>query len=101
MLKKFVFILLSCMLFLSVYGVSHAVRSAQVTRARMQCFSSATMSKNLQSVFAEKQRFVGDSVGGAQIQIWASSNGKTWSLLYKTPQNISCLVDHGSNAVFL
>ena len=101
MLKKLAFVLLSGVLFLSVYGASHAVRSAQMVIPPMRCFTSATATKGLNDLFKEERLFTALSTTGMQVQIWASPRGKTWTLLYRTPSDVSCLVDYGTNAVFL
>ena len=79
-----------------IAGFSVASLEAAADELRA-CGSRADILKNLSGEFDEQPVAIGLSEAGALIEVLASADGATWTLLLSLPSGVSCLVAAGQN----
>jgi TRAP-type mannitol/chloroaromatic compound transport system permease large subunit len=68
---------------------------AGVAAAENLCMPQADIAKRLESGYAETPVAIGLSANGGLVEVFASPDGETWTLVITTPKGISCVVIAG------
>jgi hypothetical protein len=79
-----------------ILGLAHGDTAA--AQASNTCGPRAEVVKHLASQFKEQAAAVGIAENGsAVLEILASADGSTWTLLYSLPNGLSCLMATGQS----
>ncbi len=62
-----------------------------------QCNSTDTMKKHLAAKYNERVVGHGLAHNGTTLEILASEDGKTWTLIFTTAESVSCALSTGEN----
>lgn len=89
--------ILTLMILLAVWHATRPVPAA----AQPPCGAHAEIVKQLGDRFAEHPIATGLSSEGAVMQVFASKDGLTWSLVATRPDGTSCLVASGESLQLL
>lgn len=68
-----------------------------VAQAPAQCAKRTDIVKHLTGQFHETPVAIGLSDNGSLLEILASTDGKTWTLLFSLPTGLSCLMATGQD----
>ena len=68
---------------------------AGVAAAENLCMPHADIAKRLESGYAETPVAIGLSANGGLVEVFASPDGETWTLVITTPKGVSCVVIAG------
>lgn len=63
----------------------------------MGCLPRPEMVKQLKIRYAEAPVAMGLQSGGDMVEVFASPQGNTWSIVSTSPRGFSCLVVHGQS----
>lgn len=63
--------------------------------AQQVCMARSELSSMLGDRFAEKQVAYGLSANGRMVEIYATGDGATWTMVVTTPEGQSCIVASG------
>jgi len=69
---------------------------APTALAQSVCSSHKTVTDNLRKAYAETPVSMGVTVGGAVVEVYASSEG-TWTLMITQPNGVTCLIAAGKD----
>lgn len=68
-----------------------------VAKGQELCLPQDQIVSRLQTKYQERMVAVGVMATGALLQVYATKDGKTWSLLVVRTDGIACLMTHGED----
>lgn len=84
-------------LILVVVALSAGTLSSAVAQSPQMCTNRTDIIRHLTSTYHETPVAVGLSDNGSLMEVLASKDGKTWTLLFSLPTGISCLMATGQD----
>lgn len=74
------------------------IQAVSIVLAQAVCSLTPDMYQTLSAEYGEERIVVGLS-GQAMLEFWTNPQTGTWTILQTTPDNTSCVMSAGSNAV--
>lgn len=90
---------MNCLRLLPAPAIAAALAAAAAfpapASAQMVCGERASIVSQLEERYGESRRSIGLQEGRGIVEVWASDETGTWSIVITTPQGMTCLMAAG------